>query len=47
VVAFDLTNRESLINAENWLRDALNVLKYDDETPFIFLVGTKKDLLVS
>lgn len=47
VVAFDLTNPHSLTSTEIWLMDALKVLNYDDETPLIFLVGTKKDLLVS
>ncbi|XP_055532561.1 ras-related protein Rab-34 [Wyeomyia smithii] len=44
VVVFDLTNAESLRNAERWLDEALQLNR-----PEIlrFLVGTKRDLLVS
>lgn len=39
-------NRESLFNTEKWLIDALKVIKYDEQTPRVFLVGTKNDLIV-
>lgn len=46
IIVFDLTNLYSLSHCKNWLKEALNA---NDEatTPLLFLVGTKKDLLVS
>ena len=46
VLTFDLIDKDSLYNTKRWLDDVVNVLKNDEEMPFIFLVGTKKDLLV-
>lgn len=45
MIVFDLTDRVSLLNTENWLRDALKVIKYDEDIPHVFLIGTKKDLV--
>lgn len=44
VIAFDLSDRETLYHAEHWLLDALSVTK-ESNRPFIFLVGTKNDLI--
>lgn len=35
-----------MFSSEKWLLEALKVVEYNQKTPFIFLVGTKKDLLV-
>ncbi|CAF1057330.1 unnamed protein product, partial [Brachionus calyciflorus] len=45
IVVFDLTDKDSLYSSEKWLLDALKVVEYNQMTPFIFLIGTKKDLL--
>lgn len=44
MLVFDLSSIRTLANCKNWLRDALEVC--NDTNPFIFLVGSKKDLLV-
>lgn len=44
IIVFDLTNLYSLSHCKNWLREALEA--NDTTTPLLFLVGTKKDLLV-
>ncbi len=46
IAVFDLCEPKSLYDAERWLTDALNTLNSDQATPYLFLVGTKKDLLV-
>ena len=43
MVAFDLTDPESLSNAKRWGEEAC---QHADD-PLIFLVGTKKDLTVN
>ncbi|KAF7284793.1 hypothetical protein GWI33_021552 [Rhynchophorus ferrugineus] len=43
VVCFDLSNYESLMHAKKWLKEALNA--NTNQSPFIFLVGSKKDLI--
>ena len=43
VVVFDMTLPSTLINAFQWLKDALQVNEKSD--PLIFLVGTKSDLV--
>lgn len=44
VVAFDMTRPETLLNGKRWLDEALRL----NTGPVLkFLVGTKKDLLVS
>ena len=47
IITFDLVDKESLDEAENWLNDALRVAVPSDEkkNPLLFLVGTKKDLI--
>ena len=47
VIAFDLIDKDTLVESETWLNDALKVASIDDQKPFIFLVGTKKDLIVN
>ena len=42
IVAFDLSDLESLSNSRQWCEDACQ----HAEDPLVFLVGTKKDLLV-
>ncbi|RZC35105.1 ras-related protein Rab-34 [Asbolus verrucosus] len=44
MLVFDLSTIRTLAGCKNWLRDALEVSN-DIESPFIFLVGSKKDLL--
>ncbi len=46
IVAFDLTDQESLQSVEGWLNDALKANKFDQQPQFIFIVGTKRDLIV-
>lgn len=41
---FDTKNLESLQNTEKWLMEAKSV---NSDEPLIFLVGTKRELLVS
>lgn len=43
IVVFDLTNLYSLSSCPTWVEDAL---KANPVRPLVFLVGTKKDLLV-
>ena len=43
IVAFDLTDEPSLHHAPKWMEDACA----NADEPIKFLVGTKKDLLVS
>ncbi|XP_044271690.1 ras-related protein Rab-34-like [Tribolium madens] len=43
MLVFDLSNIKTLANCKNWLHDALEVCK--ENAPFVFLVGSKKDLL--
>ncbi|EFA10238.2 ras-related protein Rab-36 [Tribolium castaneum] len=43
MLVFDLSTIRTLANCKHWLHDALEVCK--DNAPFIFLVGSKKDLL--
>lgn len=43
---FDSTNIISLLNAEEWARNALSVVKSNEKQPFVFLIGTKIDLMV-
>ncbi|KAI4460879.1 hypothetical protein MML48_5g00006103 [Holotrichia oblita] len=45
VLVFDFTNISTLSHCKKWLDEALNASGNED--PFIFLVGTKKDLVVS
>ena len=48
-IVFDVTDNQTLANAKNWLEDAREV-NGSFGTPFpppVFLIGTKKDLLVS
>ena len=48
-IVFDVTDNQTLANAKNWLNDAREV-NGSFSTPFpppVFLIGTKKDLLVS
>lgn len=45
IIVFDLTNLYSLSHSKNWLQEALSA--NDTTTPLLFLVGSKKDLLVS
>lgn len=47
MIAFDLIDKDSLVESETWLNDALKVASIGDQKPFIFLVGTKKDLIVN
>lgn len=44
IVVFDFTNISTLSHCKQWLKEALNASGNED--PFIFLVGTKKDLVV-
>lgn len=44
IIVFDVTNLYSLSHSKNWLREALDA--NGTSSPLIFLVGTKKDLLV-
>jgi small GTP-binding protein len=46
IVAFDLTDRESLQSVESWLNDALKANKFDEQPQYIYIVGTKNDLIV-
>lgn len=43
VIVYDMTNEESLNETPTWLENALAVNRY--QRPFVFLVGTKSDLL--
>ncbi|XP_050302278.1 ras-related protein Rab-34-like [Anthonomus grandis grandis] len=43
ILAFDLTNCETLSNCKKWLLEAMNANIGTD--PFVFLVGSKRDLL--
>uniref|UniRef100_A0A8C3WB74 RAB36, member RAS onco family n=1 Tax=Catagonus wagneri TaxID=51154 RepID=A0A8C3WB74_9CETA len=45
IVAFDLTDVQTLAHTRQWLEDALR--ENEPGACFLFLVGTKKDLLVS
>ena len=47
IITFDLVDKDSLIESETWLNDALKVSTQHNATnkPLIFLVGTKKDLI--
>ncbi|GJQ75689.1 putative phagosome-lysosome fusion [Trypoxylus dichotomus] len=42
ILVFDFSNISTLYNCKKWLEEALNAGNVD---PFIFLVGTKKDLI--
>ena len=42
IVAFDLSDVETLRHARKWKEDACESAK----DPFVFLVGTKKDIVV-
>ncbi len=46
IISFDLTDEQSLSSVETWLNDALKANKFDQQPQFIFLTGTKKDLVV-
>ena len=46
ILTFSLIDHETLLNTKKWLKDVLDVFKADEKLPFIFLLGTKKDLLV-
>ncbi|CAH0556020.1 unnamed protein product [Brassicogethes aeneus] len=43
LIVFDLTDMNTLNNCKTWLREAVDACT--TTTPFIFLVGTKKDLI--
>lgn len=43
---FDFTNIQSLINCKNWLKEALYATT-SNSNPFLFLVGSKSDLIVA
>lgn len=45
IVVFDLSKPETLTNTRRWFLDAMQTC--GDMLPYVFLVGTKKDLLVS
>jgi hypothetical protein len=45
VVVFDMTNLLSLAHCHQWLDEAMNANSRGPK-PLIFLVGTKKDLMV-
>jgi hypothetical protein len=47
MVIFDLSAIRTLANCKKWLQDALEVSNSADDPPYIFLVGSKKDLLVT
>ena len=47
ILTFSLIDAETLANTKRWLNDVLEVSKRNDLIPLIFLVGTKKDLLVN
>lgn len=47
IVTFSLVDAETLASTQRWLNDVLEVFKPDEPKPLIFLVGIKKDLLVS
>lgn len=44
IMVFDFRNTESLMNIDKWLDEALSVQESD--TPYLFLVGSKMDLMV-
>lgn len=44
IMVFDFRNTESLMNIDKWLEEALSVQESD--TPYLFLVGSKMDLMV-
>jgi hypothetical protein len=41
-----MIDKDTLVESETWLNDALKVAKTGDKQPLIFLVGIKKDLIV-
>lgn len=43
MIVFDLTSLMSLSHCQQWLEEALNA---NSGSPHIFLVGTKRDLMV-
>lgn len=45
IIVFDLTNLYTLSHSKVWLKEAMDA--NCSSSPLIFLVGTKKDLLVS
>lgn len=47
ILTFSLIDAETLASTKRWLKDVLEVSKRNDSMPLIFLVGTKKDLLVN
>ena len=46
IITFDTTNYASLINAEELAQNALSVVNTNELNPFVFLIGTKFDILV-
>lgn len=44
VGVFDMTETNTLVSAERWINEALQITAVDN--PLIFLVGTKRDLIV-
>ena len=41
---FDLSNLETLVSAERWIKEALEITAADN--PIVFLIGSKQDLIV-